>query len=147
MFPPEIIDHILSFLQWDHATLKVCAQVHPSISRLVERHLYAHLAVQNINYNREAYLPLDLFKLILDNPNIAKHARSLRIVLFVFSSPFSLVTRIHRLQELEPILPALTQLEASLLSCNRFTPQHTISDFQLSCARSIRPNKSDACLN
>ncbi len=122
MLLPEIIDHVLSFLQWDHATLKVCAQVHPSISKVVERHLYAHLTVQNFtSWNEsDAYCPSDLLKRILDNPNIANYIRSLRINLFVFRGLLS--GGILNYQELECILPALPQLQAILLSSGTETP-------------------------
>ena len=118
MLPPEIIDHVLSFLQWDRATLKACAQI-LRLSKLVERHLYAHLTVQNLNFTSwirtsDAYYPSDLLKLTLDNPNIPKHIRSLRINLFVSKGWLSAAASNY--QELESILPALTQLQAILLS-------------------------------
>ena len=118
MLPPEIIDHVLSFLQWDRATLKACAQI-LRLSKLVERHLYAHLTVRNLHVNSwnrtsDAYYPSDLLKLTLDNPNIPKHVRSLRINLDVPQGWLSVAA--PKYHELELILPALTQLQAILLS-------------------------------
>jgi hypothetical protein len=118
MFPPEVIDHVLSFLQRDRATLECCAQVHPSLSQLVERHLYAHITIQNFyKGNSDAYYPSDFLKRILDNPNIPKHVRSLRINLFVFRGILS-----DGYREFEMILPTLTQLQAIFLSSGTGTP-------------------------
>jgi hypothetical protein len=106
MFPPEIIDHILSFLQWERATLKVCARGHPSLEKLVERHLYAHLTVERSpSLISDDYEPSDLLKCIVDSPNIANHVRSLRISVFRGDC-----------QPLESILPMVTQLQAFSLS-------------------------------
>jgi hypothetical protein len=86
--------------------LKVCALAHPSLAQLVERHLHAHLIVRNVSSDSDSYSPSVLLKLIHDNPTIQKHVRSLQINLFVST---------RNTQELECILPKLTQLEAIFL--------------------------------
>ena len=43
LLPPELIDHIFSFLQGDILALKACSEVHPLYSRLAEPHLYSHI--------------------------------------------------------------------------------------------------------
>lgn len=107
IFPPEMIDHVLSFLQWDQATLKVCAEAHPSLSNLAERHLYRHLTIQDhTSWYSDGYCPHVLLKLIVDNPGVVKHVRSLRMFLTSYAG----------YRALEPILSAVTQLQAILLS-------------------------------
>ena len=76
MFPPEILDHIFSFLQGDHATLKSCAQVNSVFSNLVEPHLHAQLTFDFASTNRHIFKFSDLLS---DRPQIANYVRSLTI--------------------------------------------------------------------
>src|SRR6266540_4701638 len=51
MLLPEIVDHIFNFLQSDINTLKACTEAHPILAQLAERHLYAHITIQNLCYH------------------------------------------------------------------------------------------------
>lgn len=118
MIPPEIIDHVLGFLQWDRITLKFCAQAHPTLSKLVERHIYVHLTVHNFASSHPGtYHSSDLFRLISQNPEISKSVRSFRMDLLIpsFFQPFYTD---DNYEELALILPLLTQLEAVFLSAS-----------------------------
>jgi len=132
MFPPEIVDHILSFLQWDRAALSVCAKAHPSISKLVERHFYVHLSVGDSP--AYYYSPSDLLERTINNPNIAKYVRSLQISLSVtpWNSNFY--------WDMGLILHKVTQLQAIDLSSPHatFTWYHLCESFRtafISCLK------------
>jgi len=92
--------------------------VQPSKS---ERHLYAQLTIQNFpSQNPDAYRPPELHKLIHDNPNIAKYVRTLQINVQATQQYYSFIRAwplmATGLQELDSILPMLTQLEGISLS-------------------------------
>src|SRR5258708_815332 len=71
MLPPELIDHIFSFLQGDSLALKACSKVQPLFSRLAERHLYAHIVIS-------PRAP-DVSNLIFENPHLLNYPRTLEI--------------------------------------------------------------------
>ncbi len=76
---PEILDNIFSLLQRDHVTLKSCSQASSGFSLLVEPHLYAQVIIYNRNIN--GLVTFTAFsKLLLNNPRIASHVRSLTIM-------------------------------------------------------------------
>lgn len=78
LLAPEILDHIFSFLQLDHATLKTCSQASSVLSPLVEPHLYAQITA----YNPDGPDTFTEFtKLLSDNPYIANYVRSLTIMI------------------------------------------------------------------
>ncbi len=73
MLPVEILDHILSFL--DETSLKAYLVAHPAFSGLVERHLYSHITVSNIDY-----APSELARLLSDNPHVANYVHGLCMI-------------------------------------------------------------------
>jgi len=45
MFPNELIDYVLSFLQSDPYSLEKCTRADPFLSKLAERYLYADVTL------------------------------------------------------------------------------------------------------
>jgi hypothetical protein len=72
LLPPELIDHIFSFLRGDISALKACSEAHPSVSRLAERHLYADIWT----FPHE---DSDLLGQLSENPRLLEHPRALTI--------------------------------------------------------------------
>ena len=68
--PAELIDHIFSFLQTDIPSLKACSKAHPLLSRLAERHIYAHIVIDP---------GAEVCNLILGNPRFLDYPRTLEI--------------------------------------------------------------------
>jgi len=62
--PPELIDHIFSFLQDDTSALKACSKAHPLYSRLAEPYLYAHIV-----YNPYEPPTMEMCNHFLENPH------------------------------------------------------------------------------
>ena len=84
MVPTDIIDHILSFLQSDPVSLKTCAQSHPILSKIAERHIYANTTIlsdyhSGIVSDEHCLRVCELSKTLSDNPYIANYVRSLEI--------------------------------------------------------------------
>jgi len=71
VLPAELIDHIFSFLQTDFPSLKACSKAHPLLSRLAERHLYAHVVIDQ----RAPEVCND----ILQNPRFLDYPRALEM--------------------------------------------------------------------
>lgn len=82
MLPPEILDHLFSFLKSDPSALKASARAHPAFSRLVERHLYAHITVSCTNEapNEHTFSSIQLRKLLSDKHHISNYVYSLEIL-------------------------------------------------------------------
>jgi len=82
--PAELIDHIFSFLQEDTLALKACSKAHPLLSRLAERHLFAHIIIDPSRYLRsnvtEATNP------IFENPRFLDYPRTLEIGACLYAS-------------------------------------------------------------
>jgi len=80
LFPVDVVDHILSFLQSDHDTLRQCAQSHPILFKLSERHIYANVILLTRGYAaRNSIATSEFIKILSIRPDIAKHVRSLAI--------------------------------------------------------------------
>jgi hypothetical protein len=85
IFPPEILDHIFSFLDNDpstSSTLKACSETtrDPVFRGVVDRCLYAHIVVTNFRSNGPGLLYFsDLFQYLSSNPQVASYIRTLRI--------------------------------------------------------------------
>jgi len=121
MLPFDIIDHILSFLQWDRAALTSCSEADPLLSRIAERHFYARITVEEqIAPSSDPYTfdQYQLYKRLHDNPRIAKYVRDLHLPV----SPVSHMLCIPDMStKQEPtihlILPMLPLLERIALAC------------------------------
>ena len=84
--PDDVLDYIFSFLQSDFRALKACAQSHPKIIPLVERHLYANIELVQVantvttETSGHDVRTVDSFVgLLSDKPHIANYVRSLDI--------------------------------------------------------------------
>lgn len=76
MLPLEVLDHIFSYT--DPFDLKACLRAHPIFSKVVQRHLYAHIAILNVNEpNSDSFNPAQLRDLLSSNLRIADYVRSL----------------------------------------------------------------------
>lgn len=153
-FPPEIVDHIVSFLKFPRFLL-ACSNAHPILAGIVRRHLYYHIVVidDQIDYstsyryqsdNRRGYKLklLHVIKLlsISDAPKIADYVRTVE---FPFrSSPGGLDSNIAQ------ILPKFHGLQLfQLLFHSTSTSSADLGHF-LKCAeqlklRSFRCSDSD----
>ncbi|KAF9522272.1 hypothetical protein CPB83DRAFT_840612 [Crepidotus variabilis] len=87
ILPAEILDHVLSFLQDDAKSLRICFKASSSIVSLVERHLYAHIILlprepgddhndDHVRLNRS-----QLAVLLAKKPHIARYVKSIRVVI------------------------------------------------------------------
>lgn len=72
LLPPELIDHIFSFLQQNISALKACSKAHPLYSRLAERYLYTDLTVDLLGVS-------ELHKQLSWNSRLLDYPRSLEI--------------------------------------------------------------------
>ena len=120
--PPEIIDHIFSFLQSDPTTLAICSHTHPNLSSFAERFLYADVVVFDDEGkiddkdNRQIFLAAKLHKLLIDSPHIANYIRKLEICLS--SSAAAGVA---------PILPMLLWLDGISITANFYGQWQSLS--------------------
>ena len=73
--PPELIDHILSFLRGDKSALEACLKVHPVFSSIAEPYLYADIIIRK-NYKTALS---ELHKLISENPHFLNFPRTFRL--------------------------------------------------------------------
>ena len=109
--PTDVVDYILSFLQV--SALESCAQSHPLLSKLVERHLYSSIILLDAPlypWARDTchlYLRISqLIKRISDNAHIANYVRNLTIYV---TNDFGLF-RSTNLEDILPIMPMFSQL-------------------------------------
>jgi len=70
LIPPELIDHIFSFLRGDRLALEECSKAHPIFSSIAEPYLYADVLLP-MNYKMAFY------KQLSENPHILKFPRTL----------------------------------------------------------------------
>ena len=80
--PDDIVDHILDFLRSDLYILNRCAQSHPRLSKLSERHIFANVILSDDFhlYRDSLILATSKFiKILSKRPIIAKHVRSLSV--------------------------------------------------------------------
>jgi len=121
MLPFDVIDHILSFLQWERVALTSCSEADPLLSRIAERHFYARITVEEqIAPSSEPYTfdQYQLYKRLHDNPHIAKYVRDLTVLV----SPASRMPSItgqptKQKMSIHLILPMLPLLERIALAC------------------------------
>ena len=109
--PPDIIDHVFSFLQSDPTTLVKCSHAHPNLSPIAERLLYADIVVfdkRNLEdiinrekSDRQTFIAAEFHKSLIDSPHIANYVLKLEICL----------TSLDGI-DIIPILPMLMQLES-----------------------------------
>jgi len=108
--PPDVLDLILSFLQGDHAALRVCSRCHPMLSRLAERYSYAHITVdESATIKSEIQVDVKLTAVLSRRPRIANYVRTLEIRIasdspLFFSQAFLTIF---------PWLPCLTKITLS----------------------------------
>ena len=110
--PTDLLDLILSFLQEDHAALRVCAESHPILSQLAERYSYAHVTVdENTIIMSEIQVGARFTVVLSTRPHIANYVRSLEVSI---SSPW----RISFPQALPTVLSSLPCLTKIRLTSN-----------------------------
>ena len=106
--PTDIVDYILSFSQV--SALESCAQSHPILSKLVERHLYSTIILHDEPLSPHVHhLCLrisQLTKRLSDNAHVANYVRNLTIYV---NSDLRLV-RPTNLEDILPIMPMFSQL-------------------------------------
>ena len=111
--PAEILNHILSFLQSDPVALRACCESHPSLSKLAEPYLYAHISLRTDDMFPEQNLGVfDLSKLLSNSPHLVHYIFSLHVV-FVGYQPDVQVNR--HVEEISAILPLLLALRTITL--------------------------------
>jgi len=77
-----VVDYIFSFLQSDYISLRKCFEGHPFLASLAERHLYAHIALQNHpTRNDQKFLPSELLSVFAERPHLLNNVFSLNIEL------------------------------------------------------------------
>ena len=102
MLPPEIFDKIFSSLVTDKASLEACSNAHPAILLLVERYLYADVAV-DLNGGSQTQ---ELLTLLSEKPHISNYTRHLKISSYPHSFvaiPNTISTILHLLARLTSI--------------------------------------------
>src|SRR5258708_6681555 len=136
MLPFDVIDHILSFLQWEHAALTSCSEADPLLSRIAERHLYAHITVEEQNApSSDPYYfdQFQLYKRLHDNPRIANYVRGLRVLVNPRTLNISIPNKsTNQKPTIHLILPMLPLLERIALACpsGYITWSHLPEEFQ-----------------
>ena len=121
----ELLDHILSFLQSD-VSLKACCESHPLLSRLAERHLFAHVCIDDCVGGLTSRTS-EFIRIIDRHPHIATYVRSIEISLLIYY-----------FEELPSILPMMTLLKKVKLHGGRrweWVPDHFRQAF-LDCIHS-----------
>jgi len=108
--PPDVVDHIFSFLQSDYISLRKCSEGHPFLASLAERHLYTHIALQNHpTRNDQKFLPSELLNDFAERPHLLDNVFSLNIELISLPK----VEMIRSLEDISLILsnvPKLTSI-------------------------------------
>ena len=89
LLPVELIDHIFSFLQKDSSALKACSKAHRSLSRVAERHLYAHIIIPEV-FNHDD----------LENPHLLDYPRTLEFRICPSHTLLSFMRMIPRMANL-----------------------------------------------
>ena len=129
--PPEILDHVFSFLKSDLSALKASASAHSLLSKLVERHLYADITVCNLEASDgHSFSSTQLLKLLSDNPHIANYVYGLHILL---------TNRFGESSTMAPIFGQLPNLRRVILESHRFPWELLMKQFRcafLECLRS-----------
>jgi hypothetical protein len=74
---PEVVDHILSFLQTDISALKSCSQVYPLLSGPAERYLYYRIIV-DVKADGDEDIA-ELSRQLSENPRLRNYVRILAI--------------------------------------------------------------------
>jgi hypothetical protein len=116
--PSDILDYIISFLKPYPESLIAFSKVHPSFSRMAERHRYYNITI-NINTilcnitNR--FNPFSLIGLVLGTPRIANYVRVLQ---FEFQDHPTAAT-MPDLESISLVLPMF-----GLLECIRLITRH-----------------------
>ncbi|KAH9480838.1 hypothetical protein JR316_0007440 [Psilocybe cubensis] len=128
--PPELLDYIFTFMRDDHPSLRNCALVNHKFSKLVERHLYYHITLNNSeNYVGLGELsPAQISQMFTEKVHLVSHVKSLRIVMASLG-----ILRWFTLRSMEDedmgkamlVLSQLTKLSLSgrqhgIISWNRF---------------------------
>ena len=118
--PAEILDLILSFLQSDPVALRACCESHPSLSKLAEPYLYAHIYLRTDDMFPEQNLGVfDLSKLLSNSPHLVHYVFSLHIVFVKYESDGPDVVNRH-VEEISAILPLLSALKTITLKSDIF---------------------------
>ena len=98
----DVLDYILSFLESDPKTLKVCCRSHPLLCQIAEPHIYANIYLRTPNHvSDHNFGPSNLVKLLSDRPHIVDYIRNLDIQV----SGDSYDEVVPFLQEIPTILP------------------------------------------
>ena len=113
-FSVEILDYIFAFLKSDSQSLIACSKAHPSLSPIVERHIYYHIVIPTLpdyqttgrGYCLESS---HLIKLLSETPQIANRVRILRIA-------FCRQSHRHSCGEIALLLPIFSALECLILT-------------------------------
>ena len=80
MLPPELIDHIFSFLRGDIPALKACSRAHSLFSKLAEQHLYTDIIVRRKHHPPPiTHSFSDLYQQFSKNPCLLYYPRTLEI--------------------------------------------------------------------
>ena len=110
--PPELLDHILSFLKSDPETLKTCSETHPLLCQLAEPYLYSYLRVETTPNNSplQRFKPADVTELLSKRPHIVHYIRSLEIYVSGNYGNYDRETRRCGLEEISTVLPNLVAL-------------------------------------
>jgi hypothetical protein len=148
--PPEIVDHILSFLHIDHTALETCSTVFPHIA---DRHLYSHITLRTptvkVHCQSDHYYPVDPAKLLLlvgnERPHIVPCVLGVRIIISAMPPPAEHVA-LELLPVVSRILSILPQIRSIELSADSEFSWHALGfDFCRTfqkCLRLPRSKKS-----
>ena len=100
----ELVDQILSFLQSDPVSLEACQESHPLISKIAERHQFAHVVLDDFNLCEFAFESSEFTKIIHGQPHLATYVRSIEMRLGVekyspeLSSMLSMMTSLKEIK-------------------------------------------------
>ncbi|KDR83182.1 hypothetical protein GALMADRAFT_873658 [Galerina marginata CBS 339.88] len=119
--PVELLDYIFTFMRDDHPSLKACTGVNQAFSEIVEKHLYYELSLYNIDSlnTRGELRPAQLLKLFTDQPQLASHVRSLRIIISGLAFLQWFVTRTMNEDDIGRIFPRISHLSRISLAGRR----------------------------
>ena len=112
--PIDVVDYTLSFLHSDRVTLKICAQSHPTLSRLSERFIYANVTLHD---DLDKFDPLEedlrtseFTQVIAKIPSIARHVRSLAVCVTDNADPEQGQATSSHLEGVASLLPTFSGL-------------------------------------
>ena len=145
--PPDVLDHIFSFLQSDTGTLKACSQSHPTLSQLVERHLYVRITLYDYDAVDDKGLgTTEYAKLLIDRPYIVDYIRILEIKMVPFGG--------RHLDKILKMLPILFNLKKVTLASRESSPAAALAwavlpkRFHLALLDCLHlPNMKELCIN